>query len=192
MSGYLHTLKVGSEIGLRGPHTEYNLADGVKNVVFLAAGTGIAPALQVAHTLLTRRGDNKEKARIHIFWSNRRREDCLGGTNSIIPGLKKGGKGIIVADLEELQRQYPGQISVDYLVDEEGTFLDEKKISRLVTSRTVEQMPRDSKLILISGPEGFVNSFAGPKKWDGGKEEQGLIGGVLGRMRLKDWIVWKL
>lgn len=192
MSGYLHTLKVGSEVGLRGPHTEYALADDVKNVVFLAAGTGIAPALQAAHTLLERRGNGQHKSRIHVFWSNRRREDCLGGTNSIVPDMKKEGKGIIVMALEDLKQQYPGQISVEYLVDEEGTFLDEKKISRLVTSHAVEQMPKDSKLILVSGPEGFVNIFAGPKKWDGGKEGQGVIGGVLGRMRLKDWIVWKL
>jgi len=191
MSGYLHTLSVGSVIWLRGPHTEYSLPVGAKNVVFFAAGTGIAPALQVAHTILKRETSNKDGNKMHIVWSNRKRADCMGGANLVARTPPPNRKGTIVAELEELQREYPNQFSVDYMVDEERTFLDQKKISQLVTSNS-SKVSNASNLVLISGPEGFVDRFAGPKKWEGGKEGQGTLGGVLGRMGLGEWVVWKL
>ena len=87
VSGYLHSLPVGSTVELRGPHIEYEIAKDVGDIVFLAGGTGIAPALQAAHWILGNPGDTAhesamEKARIHVLWANRRREDCLGGDNA--------------------------------------------------------------------------------------------------------------
>ena len=51
MSTYLHRLPIGATIELRGPHVEYQIPSEVKNVIFVAGGTGIAPALQVAHAM---------------------------------------------------------------------------------------------------------------------------------------------
>lgn len=188
MSGYLHTLVVGAEIGLRGPHREYELPENVSRVAFLAAGTGIAPALQVAHTFLERKSEQKPK--IHIVWANRRREDCEGGFG---PGKKplSTKKSKIVQELDGFQKRYPGQILVDYLVDEEGTLLNQKMISQTVAP-DASSSSGTSQLILISGPEGFVNYVAGPKVWENGKEGQGSLGGLLSQMKLKGWIVWKL
>lgn len=78
VSGYLHNLHVGDTIELRGPKSGIQLPDEVTNVVFLAGGTGIAPALQVVHTLLERKSV-RTPPKIHIIWANRRREDCQGG-----------------------------------------------------------------------------------------------------------------
>lgn len=205
VSGYLHRLQVGGTVELRGPRTEIELVGNVKEVVFLAGGTGIAPALQVVHTLLERGGNgkitmgdccegNEEKARIRIVWANRRREDCMGGGSSV---KDAPNANYIVRELEELRRRYPDNLSVDYLVDEEGAFLDQKKISKLLKSGSeVKYGPThtkiDSRLLILSGPEGFINFFAGPKKWEGGREGQGELGGVIGAMRLRDWKVWKL
>jgi len=206
VSGYLHSLPLGSTIWLRGPHPEIDLRPDVAEVVFLAGGTGIAPALQVVHTLLERRdttGDTiVEKPRIRIVWANRRREDCEGGGSSgALIGLRThSGKriGRIVQELEELQQKYPQYFSVEYLVDEEETFLNQKKITQL--TRTESELKYgpvttrvDSKLIFVSGPEGFITFLAGPKgDWEGGRQGQGEIGGILGRMRLRDWKIWKL
>ena len=80
MSTYLHRLPVGAMIELRGPNVEYPIADGVKNIIFIAGGTGIAPALQVAHAMfdgLSMR--EQQKKHLHILWGNRAREDCEGG-----------------------------------------------------------------------------------------------------------------
>lgn len=210
VSGYLSQLGLGSTVELRGPRSEADLPRDVTNVVFLAGGTGIAPALQVVHTFLEARTqwqrDHGEfqKPKIHIVWSNRRREECKGGNSSIkstawegSPEKLGGPPSPVVKELQNLQLKHPNHLSVDYLVDEEGTFLDQKKILQLTrTESEVKFGPVttgiDSKLVFVSGPEGFVNYFAGPKEWEDGKEGQGPLDGVLGRMRLKDWKVYKL
>lgn len=82
MSSYLHRLPVGAGIELRGPHIEYALPEQVKNVVFVAGGTGIAPALQVAHAMFDGLSEReKNQKTLHIIWGNRRREDCAGAKN---------------------------------------------------------------------------------------------------------------
>lgn len=198
VSGYLHRLTAGSKIELRGPHPGFDLPEDVAEVVFLAGGTGIAPALQVAYTLLERRNKSGNQSRIRIMWSNRRRSDCEGGTGQMDNMTWESGRqtGRIVQELEALQQRHPGRLTVDYLVDEENTFLDQRKLSKLTTGSEkrldLAGTHTGPKLLFISGPEGFVNYFAGPKKWEGGTEGQGKVAGLLGQARLNDWIVWKL
>ena len=128
VSGYLHRLPVGSEMELRGLSAEHVLPESVDTVVFLAGGTGIAPAMQVASAL-------KGAARVHILWASRRREDCVGGISDSIKevgrsgsllgwwmpyevpssGLGKGHvpmkssdeKSAIVSQLEHLKQRFP-------------------------------------------------------------------------------------
>ncbi|KAF6841652.1 oxidoreductase FAD-binding domain-containing protein [Colletotrichum plurivorum] len=53
-------------------------------------------------------------------------------------------------------------------------------------------------LFVVSGPEGFVQAYAGAKIWRDGGQLQGPVGGMLGRMQrqnpglLRDWVVLKL
>ncbi|KAJ2899984.1 uncharacterized protein MKZ38_002703 [Zalerion maritima] len=62
---------------------------------------------------------------------------------------------------------------------------------------TKDSAPR-KKILLISGPPGFVEDIAGPKVWSNGRHLQGRIGGVLGQLEeknpgiLDDWLVLKL
>lgn len=103
VSGYLSKLKVGDKVELRGPHLGFDVAkrlglestsgeeQGQGRVVFLAGGTGIAPALQVARRLygpVYEKGTGKEEEwkqvedmpttppKMTIVWANRLREDC--------------------------------------------------------------------------------------------------------------------
>ncbi|RDW89111.1 hypothetical protein BP6252_01143 [Coleophoma cylindrospora] len=207
VSGYLHSLGVGATVQLRGPHSEIELPEGVTDVVFLAGGTGIAPALQIAHTLLdVRSNQENRKPKVRIVWANRRREDCMGGKSSLEPGklnfwtsnsAKQEPSNVLVKELEALQRKHAGSLTVDYLVDEESTFLDQKKVMQLTkTTSDTESDPQlekvDRKWIFVSGPEGFITYLAGPKRWEAGIEGQGELSGIIGRMRLRDWKVYKL
>jgi cytochrome-b5 reductase len=203
VSGYLHALPVGSKLELRGPKLEFYLPQEITDVVFLAGGTGIAPAMQVAYTLLERRPGDVKMPRIRIVWANRRREDCENGTSSKNDPNSNGRTGHIVRELQNLQLKHPDNFSVEYLVDEEGTYLDQRRVAELtkktgseakfgsVALRGAIATRIDSKLLFISGPEGLVNFLAGPKRWEGGKEGQGEVGGILGRLWLRDWKVWK-
>ncbi|PQE03457.1 Riboflavin synthase-like beta-barrel protein [Rutstroemia sp. NJR-2017a BVV2] len=201
MSNYLFGLSVDGKVEVRGPHSEFDMPENVQNVVFLAGGTGIAPALQVVHTLLEARKKEAAKPRIHIIWANRRREECIGA-GAYVPDRYSTGRttedlGVMVRQLQELQDKYPENLRVDYVVDEERTFIDQKMISRAIKPSPESQDDNDlaqsnSKLLFVSGPEGFINYFAGPKKWWNGKETQGKLGGILGRMGISDWSVFKL
>ena len=209
VSGWLHRLPIGSEVELRGPNLEYEIAPETKHVLFLAGGTGIASALQAAHALLSRgneqratRPDLKDRPRIFILWASRNRDDCSGGVSDTLPrpslgknwrwlpwlsaapeqppSLAEEEMSLIVEDLEYLRDRYPGQVTIDYFVDAENTFINAAAITRLLTeSQHISTTPLKSTEIIVSGPEGFVNYLAGPKEWRNGKEEQGPLNGIL-------------
>lgn len=207
MSNYLANLPIQATVHLRGPHPEVDLPMDIKNVVFVAGGTGIAPAMQVMHTLLDRR-TNTPKPRINILWANRKRADCMGGVSSF--KSKSGGTNIkeaidlpiaaIVRELQLFQERHEN-LEINYFVDEEGSFLDRKSIPTHTKSAIREGTEaRDSaepstSLLFVSGPEGFVSYLAGPKKWEDGKEKQGKLGGLFAQLMRTDLMgfkVWKM
>ncbi|KAI5210555.1 hypothetical protein E4T39_00335 [Aureobasidium subglaciale] len=205
VSGYLHRRPQGADVEVRGPAVEYELPENVRQIVFLAGGTGVAPAIQVAYAL----GD---KARISVLWANRSREDCVGGQSDdpyapgwyaslkdffantpqarVAPGSEKS---LIVKQLDAL-KQANKALTVDYFVDEESTYIQPQIVRKAVahTSNEPAIVSEGKKIILVSGPEGFINHWAGPKQWLNGREVQGPLGGALAHMDLKDWQVVKL
>ncbi|KAG9200664.1 hypothetical protein G6514_006843 [Epicoccum nigrum] len=222
VSTYLHRLPEQATIELRGPNAEYELPRNVKEVIFLAGGTGIAPAMQVAQALSRRTG-----SKMHILWANRRREECVGGVSddmgspkasqnrlgwwksvligssetATLVGLSKDepaesaapqDKGLIVKELDALKANNTIAVQglkVQYYVDEENTFIRPEDIKKKMTSTSQE---KGSKLIIVSGPDGFIEHWAGRKIWAEGREVQGPLGGVLKGMDLGDWKVFKL
>ncbi|KAL4926505.1 cytochrome b5 reductase family protein [Aspergillus undulatus] len=218
VSRYLHSLKIGAPIEVRGPRIECEIPSNTKTILFIAGGTGIAPALQAGHTLL-RRTDQTNKPKIHILWANRRREDCKGGRNEItdsevetqtswLSRLFKPSKSavtpgpsdvrdimdgsLIVQELEALKAQYPEQVTVQYFVDDENKFIGKKSISDLTEAASPSPGTQSGNLIFVSGPEGFISYMAGPKLWAQGMELQGPLRGIIKELDLKDWAVWKL
>ena len=209
VSGYIHRLPIGAEVELRGPCTEFAVPKGTNHVLFLAGGTGVAPAMQVAGIL------SNEDCHIHVLWASRRREDCAGGISdhsavrksrwwdltqlwSQTQPLTTGGTespdemGPIVRQLQELKTCSPTtmkpKLSVDYYVDEERKFVKSGALFQLVSSAP----DGAKKLLIVSGPPGFVGHWAGPKQWVNGQEAQGPVGGVLAKLDLRDWTVVKL
>ncbi|KAK2766649.1 hypothetical protein FQN54_005960 [Arachnomyces sp. PD_36] len=217
VSGYIHSLGEGSTLEIRGPQTECELPSDIEDVLFIAGGTGIAPAFQAAETMFRRRKSGR-KPRMHILWANRRKEDCAGGISDLATSSKQARSwwsrlsgfyksepvappptsveedNAMVKELEVLKSEYPGRITVDYFVDEENSFIGKDSILDFTKeSRPIPEGEQPGKkLILISGPEGFVNYFAGPKVWDHGKAVQGPLRGVLQQLHLNGWSIWKL
>ncbi|KKZ66028.1 nitrate reductase (NADH) [[Emmonsia] crescens] len=224
VSGYLHSLQPGAKLDIRGPRLDYILPADVEEILFIAGGTGIAPALQTAHTLFRNNKRPDLKTRMHILWANRRREDCLGAVSdnstpatSGLPSWWKrvfstgkdsprkehtpqnaiGRKSVTVRYLEELKAQYPDMLTVDYFVDEEGALIGKDSVLNFTkpegeNGTWKRRSSGGRKLILISGPDGFISYLAGPKMWSGGKEIQGPLQGLIRQLDLKDWSVWKL
>lgn len=251
VSTYLSNLGPGEEISLRGPHLGFDVAHRLgdkDHVVFLAGGTGIAPALQVVHALESEERSVKGMPRVDIVWANRSRKDCVGCQGLMSEGDLGGEvRDPILQQLAELQRRDPGKITVRCAVDEERSFIDMQVISRAASltspastssssvfswknksppptqdekSRTTKCWVHDQdrvmlrpaietesdhcncgegrNLLFVSGPDGFIEAYAGAKRWAGGMELQGPVGGLAEELRKRypafgrDWLVLKL
>ncbi|OOQ91442.1 putative cytochrome c import factor (Cyc2) [Penicillium brasilianum] len=223
VSRYLHTLEPGADIELRGPQIECAIPQETREILFIAGGTGIAPALQAGYSLLHRTKKNN-RPRIHIIWASRLRADCVGGVSDtpkapaasssrswfsgwfgssssganasqietaspVSPGQEQS---LIVRELEALKSQYPGQITVDYYLDEENRFIGKNDLAQFIKPTTETENQETRKLILVSGPEGFISYMAGPKVWAQGTELQGPLKGIIKELDPKGWAVWKL
>ncbi len=221
VSSYLHRLPIGSQIELRGPNLEYEISHDVKQIVFFAGGTGIAPALQVAHALFNSTEHGKDK-KLHILWANRKREDCVGGRSDDTPAepmalkskitsifaaprpsskLVSDNQGLVVKELEQLKERYPEQVTVEYFVNEENSFIDKDSVFKALSRfddrdfSLGSSSPKELRQILISGPNGFISYLAGPKEWRNGKEQQGGISKILAHaisMNPHSVKVWKV
>ena len=230
VSTFLHKINRGTIVHLRGPRIEYEIPEDVDEILFLAGGTGIAPALQVAYTLFNCRIQSSEEGpELRILWANRKREDSINGPDpfsnqqahaELVPTTQKPAdqsereppsqpertagdfttpskprQTSLVGEVESLRARHGGKVIVDYFIDEEGSYISESLLRTYLsgTDQTTNQdgTPR-TKVILVSGPEGFVDAFAGPKSWQNGRELQGPLGGLLKKIDPQGWEIWKL
>jgi hypothetical protein len=261
MSTYLSRLGVGQDVWLRGPHIGFDVTarlGAMNSVVFLAGGTGVVPAMQVATAVL---GRNPE-ANVKILWAVRKREEVQqqAGSN---PAVRKPSwwrrfwavrgsepeelnaqlqhPSPIAKQLQALQLQYGQRLHIQVAIDEEQTHFREPDLQKAITSgppsssssaapyssrsssasgcrlhdaAMLELAPEfeapaaadDCKcgrgagknLFMISGPDGFIAHYAGPKQWLRGQQVQGPVGGVAARLQRRhpwladDWLVLKL
>ena len=233
VSTFLSTIYRGTLVHCRGPHLEYEIPTDIDEILFIAGGTGIAPALQVAHTLFKYRTALPDNApRLRILWANRRREDSYQGSvsNSSQRFQEKGhsnSRGIsdawfgrpatkpemtpendaarpsqpqtpLVEELEALKSRNPGQVEIDYFVDEDDSYVTESVLRRYLSSdeeqagHSTNEQPARKKIVLVSGPDGFVSYYAGPKFFRQGQEIQGPLAGLLSKIDPKGWEIWKL
>lgn len=217
VSGFLHRLPINAEIEIRGLRPEYVLPEDVKSAVFLVGGTGIAPALQAADKLdgqtkmhimwaVRRRedciggyNDSLSTKRPWGWWQgNTSASTDADKRIATLPAAEQGG---LVSLLETLKRrsgndeEQSSQLLVDYFVDEEGTLVkpDDVKSALNVLSRTETTGDKlGRKILVVSGPPGFITFWAGSKQWAGGREMPGPLRGVLSTLDLNGWEVVKL
>ncbi|ROW02648.1 hypothetical protein VSDG_01832 [Cytospora chrysosperma] len=150
---------------LRGPHLGFDVAarlgDAGRSVVFLAGGTGIAPALQLASRVLSIR-PAREGPSVRILWASRSALDVAGCPR--LEGRREKGRswslwsadghgldtndaleapGPIVQQLRDLEaayRQKGSTLEFKCVVDEEGTRISPGDITREVSKSAI--LPR--------------------------------------------------
>lgn len=197
MSNFLNRLRSGMKLRMRGPFTDYELPHDVAEVVFLAGGTGIAPAMQIAYAIGQRRtqrcaaSDNSltqptdgPSVRMSILWANRRAADAYSMYADDHPGR-------LVKQIEQMG-QAPGlDLELKVFIDEQGTFIKDKDLSS-VLSRPSPSVGK--RIIIISGPQGLVEFLAGSKAQPHAIDVHhgGVPGGLLSKVDLRGWDVVKL
>lgn len=198
VSGYLHRLSPSSEIEMRGPNVEYPISSNTRNVIFIAGGTGIAPALQVAHTMFTASDANSLNSQedsppkyLHVLWANRSREDTINTAAQPNPIINHWNT-LTATHNTHSSASSSTTLTVTYFTDEDKTFITPAVLSSAldtalshannnhVTPTSTGPRPAPETQIIISGPEGFISYLAGPKVWKDGKETQGPLGGIMG------------
>ncbi|KAI1337496.1 Sucrase/ferredoxin-like-domain-containing protein [Xylariaceae sp. FL0016] len=258
MSNYLSKLLVGETIWLRGPHLGFDVPrrlGGARDVVFLAGGTGVAPALQLAWKLLDEgREADGEKPYVSILWANRKGADALGrkkictkrgwfglgGSTETEDSDEAGSQTSLAREISELKKRHGEHFRMSYFVDDEKSSIGAKDLAasmsrsgppspdippanpscRWHSANTIRKLSGDSdseggtmspcscaqsapvrrpgaRLLLVSGPDGFIEAYTGPKMWHEGNELQGDLRGLIGQMqahqgKLDDWLVLKL
>jgi hypothetical protein len=70
---------------------------------------------------------------------------------------------------------------------------------KCVSPATGQPVNGGKNLLILSGPEGFIEHYAGAKVWSEGRERQGVVGGVVGdvikrnlKKEAEGWLVLKL
>ena len=193
VSNYLYALLKDAWAELRGPYLEFEIPHDVEEILFIAGGTGIAPALQTAHTLLNYRSETR-KPRLHILWANRSSQDCASPRPLKNLGTENEPNRLF-SDLKALAENKSDQVRVEYFVDEEKKYVTEKVLKNYLNPRRIDPnrpLSVGRKLVMISGPDGFVDYIAGPKEWKEGRHTQGGLGGILKKTQAHGWDVWKL
>lgn len=74
MSNFLCDLKLGGEISCQGPFGDFNLRPPMRDSVFIATGTGIAPFRSMLHWLFEDR-ERHQNRQIWLLFGNRTERD---------------------------------------------------------------------------------------------------------------------
>ncbi|KAI9656359.1 MAG: mitochondrial peripheral inner membrane protein [Alyxoria varia] len=213
VSNYLHNLLPGAKVELRGPHVEYQIPGNLDEVLFIAGGTGIVPAMQVANCFAQRPPQrNGRVPKVTILWANRKAAGAFGSLDQ-----KHIPADLSLASLGEQAKQelkdtplsqlaaigHAGtvrnglRLCANLFVDERSSYIQAGDIQHELSSIDAidganEMKTRNKKMIFVSGPEGFVSHVAGPRILHMGVEVQGPVAGLLSAVDLKGWQVWKL
>lgn len=150
MSRYLYSQREGATVELRGPHIDY-----AYTAADLRGDRNVvffAGGTGIAPALQVAVGLG---GRTEVLWAVRRREETEGPMKAVVEGVV---------------REAGGRVSVKVFVDGEGG-IQMKDVERAVQGRIK---------VFISGPEGFIGWIAGPKEFRDGREEQGVVGGMVG------------
>ena len=74
MSNFLCDVKEGEEISCQGPFGDFILRPPLRDTIFIATGTGIAPFRSMLHWLLADPARHQEK-QLSLFFGNRTEQD---------------------------------------------------------------------------------------------------------------------
>lgn len=151
MSSYMHELKLGQEVDVRGPVGRYKYqANQHKHIGMVAGGTGLTPCLQVIRTVLE--GDNAEdKTCFTLFFQNRCEKDIL-----------------LQDELDSLVEAHPTRVHIVYFLSNTqntrwGSKGHDDEVRGYITAAHIDahMSPARCTQVCVCGPSGFNEYVTG-------------------------------
>lgn len=151
---------MGDSVEMKGPLGKFDYKPNMKkHFVFLAAGTGITPCLQVAQAIIDNPND---VTKITIVYCNKTEKDIL-----------------CREELEEMRHNYPGYVKLHYVVENpfdgfggHTGFLSKEIATSVLPSPSMGE----NVMVGVCGPPGFYTAVSGGKAPDW---SQGEVDGIL-------------
>ena len=187
VGAYLCDLEVGESIQgtlkkERKMHGKPHVVNRWEQIGLVGGGTGVAPLIQIARTVLEHPGD---RTRVRFLSINRHEEDIL-----------------MRAELDELARRHPDRLEVHYSLTAPpegwGGFQGRGSPHMIKKALPPPAGGDGTTMILVCGTDGFVETWGGavvrgPKKPDGSKggKVQGPLLGLLAEAGFAESEVFK-
>ncbi|KAJ1920357.1 hypothetical protein H4219_001332 [Mycoemilia scoparia] len=161
MSSYIHSLKPGDTLDIKGPIGKLPYSPNLKKEIgLICGGSGITPMLQIIRAILK---NPEDKTKVTLLFANRTENDI-----------------ILQGELDALAAKNPERFKVHYIVDKAKS-KDWKGDVGFVTSDIVKKYMPDSAngdnvLVGVCGPPGMMDLVSGSKAPD---YTQGTLSGIL-------------
>ncbi|KAG0142529.1 hypothetical protein CROQUDRAFT_97409 [Cronartium quercuum f. sp. fusiforme G11] len=183
MSTYLHHQKrVGSHLEIRGPSFTWIHPTGdIEEIIFIAGGTGITPAIQLLKRLYANPKTIGQRPKFKLVYLSRASDSVYLDENVL-----------------EIFKKHPKSMEILRVVDqvEAGASVSSaNKVGKLEVDdlrRWIGDVSTSSsqRIILVCGPEGMIRAVSGPKAAD--LSSQGELGGMLKELGYTKDQVYKL
>ena len=171
MSEYVHALKPGQKLDIKGPIPKYPWAPNKHNhIALIAGGTGITPMWQLTRAIFK---NPEDKPKVTLVFGNVTEEDIL---------LRK--------EFEDLEKNYPDRFRAFYVLDNppEGWKSGKGFITKDLLKEVIPG-PKDENIkVFVCGPPGLYKAISGTKK---SPAEQGELTGYLKELGYDDSQVYK-
>jgi cytochrome-b5 reductase len=171
MSKYIHTLKEGDTLFIKGPIPKFPYqTNEFDEIALIGGGSGITPLYQVITHALS---DKNNKTKFKLLYSNVTERDIL-----------------LREEFDELKKKFPNTFDVVYLLDQpsDGWKGPTGYISADVIKKYVGPADLKEKIkIFVCGPPGQVAAISGKKAG----MKQGELGGILKELGYSEDQVFK-
>jgi len=172
VSSYMHNLKVGDYVEVKGPFKKLEYTPNMKKRIgLIAGGAGLTPCLQVIRYILKNPQDTTE---VHLLFANRTPEDI-----------------ILKHDLDQLAKDHKN-FRVTYVVNHIPPEYNEPldmwggHINADIIRATMPS-PASNHLVYVCGPPGMMKEISGDKV----NKEQGPLAGLLADIGYSSDMVYK-
>lgn len=159
MSEYLHNMKVGESLQIKGPIPKYPWSTNKhSHVALVAGGTGITPMYQLTRAIFNNPDD---KTKVSLIFGNKTEADIL-----------------LREEFEQLEKEHPDRFKAVYLLDTPPK--NWKGKSGYVTKELLQDVlpgaQEENIKVFVCGPPPLYKAVSGMKK---SPQDQGELDGAL-------------